>query len=161
MKYYLYSYEVLYNTVVRYATTTPTGKRRVHVLPPLIFATQKTNAVLDYLNVKTYHLLAHGSGAEAALELGRSLGKSAPRPPGPELGAILSVTLASPVLGGNELPPDFLESLRAQYTRGGNEVRGAPCFVNTDTNKRAWIWKRHSNAYFVLSRCVLRECTRR
>lgn len=77
---------------------------------------------MDYLKLNTYHLLGHGTGAEAALELGKSMGKAPPRPPGPDLEAVLSVILASPVLGDNELPPDFLETLRAPYIKGGNEV---------------------------------------
>ncbi|CAM9865221.1 unnamed protein product, partial [Laminaria digitata] len=82
----------------------------------------QTNAVLDYLKINTYHLLGHGTGAGAALELGKSMGKASPRPPGPDLESVLSVTLASPLFGDNELPPDFLESLRAQYIKGGNEA---------------------------------------
>eukprot|EP00904_Undaria_pinnatifida_P009567 jgi/Undpi1/5740/HiC_scaffold_2.g01014.m1 len=50
------------------------------------------------------------------------MGKAPPRPPGPDLEAVLSVILASPVLGDNELPPDFLETLRAPYIKGGNEA---------------------------------------
>ncbi len=84
---------------------------------------KKTKAVLDYFRVNTFHLLGHGTGAGAALELGRSVGKASPRPPGPELEAVLSVTLASPVLGDDELSPDFFDTLRAPYTKGGNEVR--------------------------------------
>ncbi|CAM9282013.1 unnamed protein product [Pylaiella littoralis] len=81
----------------------------------------QTNAVVDYFKVNTYHLLGHGTAAEAALEIGRRIGKASPRPPGPELEAVLSVTLASPVLGDNELSADFLDTLRAPYTKGGNE----------------------------------------
>lgn len=77
---------------------------------------------MDYFKINTYHVVGHGTGAEAALELGRSMGKASPRPPGPELEAVLSVTLASPVMGENELSPDFLETLRAPNTKGGNEV---------------------------------------
>lgn len=77
---------------------------------------------MDYFKVNTYHLLGHGTAAEAALEIGRRIGKASPRPPGPELEAVLSVTLASPVLGDNELSADFLDTLRAPYTKGGNEV---------------------------------------
>lgn len=77
---------------------------------------------MDYLKINTYHLLGHGTGAGAALELGKSMGKASPRPPGPDLEAVLSVILASPLLGDNELPSDFLETLRAPYTKGGNEV---------------------------------------
>lgn len=77
---------------------------------------------MDYFKINTYHVVGHGTGAEAALELGRSMGKASPRPPGPELEAVLSVTLASPVMGESELSPDFLETLRAPYTKGGNEV---------------------------------------
>lgn len=93
-----------------------------------MFGKEKTNAVVDYLKFSTYHVLGHGTGAEAALELGKSMGKASPRPPGPELEAVLSVTLASPVLGENELSPDFLETLRAPYTKDGIEVCLAlPC----------------------------------
>lgn len=89
----------------------------------------KTNTVLDYLRINAYHLLGHGTGAEAALEIGRSMGKNSPRPPGPELEAVLSVTLASPVLGGaSELPPNFLETLQAPYAEGGTKVCLKPFF---------------------------------
>ncbi|CAM9336235.1 unnamed protein product [Ectocarpus sp. 8 AP-2014] len=82
---------------------------------------QQTRAVVDYFKVNAFHVLGHGTGAEAALELGRSLGKASPRPPGPEPEAVLSVILASPVLGENELSPDFLEALRTPYIKDGNE----------------------------------------
>ncbi|CAM9234051.1 unnamed protein product [Ectocarpus sp. 13 AM-2016] len=81
----------------------------------------QTRAVVDYFKVNVFHVLGHGTGAEAALELGRSSGKASPRPPGPEPEAILSVILASPVLGENELSPDFLEALRTPYIKDGNE----------------------------------------
>lgn len=98
-------------------------RARLSALLPPVFRNRKTKAVVDYFKVNTYHVLGHGTGAEAALELGRSVGKASPRPPGSEVEAVLSVTLASPVLGKNELSPDFLETLRAPYTKGGNEVR--------------------------------------
>ncbi|CAM9879426.1 unnamed protein product, partial [Hapterophycus canaliculatus] len=81
----------------------------------------QASAVVDHFKVDTFHLLGHGTGAAAALQLGKSMGKASPRPPGPEVEAVLSVTLASPVLGENELSPDFLDALRAPYTKGGNE----------------------------------------
>lgn len=86
------------------------------------FRQEQTRAVVDYFKVNAFHVLGHGTGAEAALELGRSLGKASPRPPGPEPEAVLSVILASPVLGENELSPDFLEALRTPYIKDGNEV---------------------------------------
>lgn len=84
---------------------------------------KQASAVVDHFKVNTFHVLGHGTGAAAALQMGKSLGKASPRPPGPELEAVLSVTLASPVLGENELSSDFLDTLRAPYTKGGNEVR--------------------------------------
>lgn len=88
----------------------------------ILLVRRKTNAVLDYFKLNTFHVFGHGTGAQVALELGKRMGRPSPRPPGPEVEAVLSVILASPVLSGNELPPDFLESLRTPYTRGGNEV---------------------------------------
>lgn len=108
-------------------------------LGPLVLSSpnmKKTKSVLDYFRVNTYHLLGHGTGAGAALELGRSMGKACPRPPGPELEAVLSVTLASPVLGDDELTPDFLDTLRAPYTKGGNEVRASPGLGGGGTEAR-------------------------
>lgn len=82
------------------------------------------------------------------------MGHASPRPPGPELEAVLSVTLASPVLGGNGLPPGFLETLRAPYTKGGNEVsfcrfRGRKYFYSGDG--LVYIIHTFSTAMFVVT----------
>lgn len=45
------------------------------------------------------------------------------------MAAVLSVILASPLLGDTELPPDFLETLRTPYTKGGNEVSYYLCIL--------------------------------
>lgn len=84
----------------------------------------QTKTVVDFLKISAYHVLGHGTGATAALEMGRRAGRSGVRSASPDAGAqaVLSVTLASPIPGGTTLPSDFLESLRSPYTRGGNEV---------------------------------------
>lgn len=85
----------------------------------------KTKTALEYLKLSAYHILGHGTAAAAALEIARVSGRSGPRPPGStDRGeVVLSVTLASPILGGSALPADFLESLRARYTERGDEVK--------------------------------------
>lgn len=86
--------------------------------------TLKARTAIEHLKLSTYHVLGHGTGAAAAVGIARASGRSSSGPTVPETRAegVLSATLASPILGGTALPSDFLESLRAPYTRGGNEV---------------------------------------
>ncbi|CAM9360911.1 unnamed protein product, partial [Discosporangium mesarthrocarpum] len=90
---------------------------------PNLFSTRclsaQVDAVLSHLKMASYHLLGHGSGAAVALERARAVGRSPPRLPGPELETVLSLTLASPLLVGMEVPPDLLRDLQGVYTKGG------------------------------------------
>lgn len=80
--------------------------------------------MLDYLDLKSYHVLGHGTAALATLELARHFGVSLlNNTAGSKTGAVLSVTLASPILDASILPSDFLESIRTPLAAaGGNEV---------------------------------------